>query len=65
MTYRNCSFRAQLDKCPAPVAARFKEYYFEFVLQDAGLVTFPGEEEFSASVWNRYQPSTIRNLGNY
>ena len=47
---------------PQPVVMRFKAYYcFELILMDAA----PVREELSASVWDRSQPSIMRNFSNY
>ena len=44
--------------CPGPMAAIFKAYCFELMLQDATLVQSRGEQ-FSDSVWDLCQHSII------
>ena len=51
--------------CNRSLVMQFKAFWFELILQNAALVWFPIEEEFSASVWDWCQSSIMRNLGNY
>ena len=47
--------------CPGIVVTRFKAYLFELVIRDAERF-LPRGGRFSASVWDQYQPSPVRNL---
>ena len=57
------------DKCfMGTLLAYIQLMYFitqEVIYQVFYSGSFPGGEEFSASVWGRYQPSIATNLGSY
>ena len=50
---------------PGLLDTRFTKWCFKFMLWDVALVRSSMEGEFSGSVWDRCQPSIVRNLGGY
>ena len=46
-----------------PVITRFKVHFDELLICDVALVRSQVREDFSVSVWDRFQPSIVRILG--
>ena len=47
------------------MVTRFKIWCFDRTILNAVLARTPVVNEFSASLWNRYLPSIVKNFGSY